>query len=946
MPKSTVRSAIRGVLATGIAVGLSLNAQAQTSSTGQPASLGELTVIGQPAQPLDISSATPVLTINRAEINATGLKTVDEVLQRLTIAGSAPNATFNFGSTGATNVDLRNLGSERVLVLVNGRRWATSLDGNVDLTTIPLAIVDHIEILKAGDSARFGSGAIAGVINLVTRDRFSGAEASAYYGQYIEGSHHDGTVQTYDFTLGTASDRGSLVANASYFRQEPIFAGDRDISAFPRYGTGVTRGSGTTSQGRFTLRDPATGEVSDLTVKEGTPGTSLSDFRPFNPLTDFYNFQTANYLLAPSQRTGLYLQGRYELLPELTLHTTMFYEDRESNHHFGPSEVKIGANTAFPISISASNPYNPFGYDLTATGSNPTLLSFSRQLTETGGRLFEESVGTYYFEGGFGGQLPGAANALAWDVSYIFNKSQLDSLSHDLINTQKLANALGPVSDCPGTTDPDCVPLNVFGGQYQGGTITPAMLDYITYTGHRSILSRMRDVTARVSGPIIDLPAGPMAFEAGYEHREVDGSDVPDSVSAAGNSFGDFESPASGGFQVNAAYAGVNVPLLADLPFARALEVDLAARHADFDTFGTINASRAGLRWQPTTSWVVRANWSEDFRAPTVREMFGGTSVATENLADPCSGTTSGSVAAACTAAGVPAGYVQPNAPIRTVTGANPNLKPETSISRGLGFVFTPAALPALNLNVDYWKIEVDDTIAQLDPEQVLLGCYQAGEPAFCGQVQRAPSGAITEIRALQTNTGSVLTEGFDAGINYVLTTDRFGQFAFDWQTTYLRNYKETVTHFGNSGSEPIVTRRAGQEFGRLAGFPRFRSNFDVDWAFGNWSVDWLVRYISDMSEQCSDRYDGTSLSLTNLGLCAYPNFADNHLSRNKLGAATYHDVRASYNFAAANTTVSFGVRNLFDKQPPVSMTAGSSFETTIYPIPGRFPYVSVESRF
>ncbi|HET7570172.1 MAG TPA: TonB-dependent receptor [Gammaproteobacteria bacterium] len=925
-------------------------AHAATPAASTTPEVGRLTVTGHPLQPFALENATPVLTIDHADIEATGLKTVEEVLARLTIAGAATNATANFRGTGETNVALRNLGSERVLVLVNGHRWMTSLKGDVDLSTIPLAIIDHIEIYKGGHSARFGSGAITGVINLVTRRNFSGVEASAHYGEYVEGGHHDGTTEAYSFTIGTGSDRGHVVLNGSYFNQEPVFAGDRAISAVPRYGTGTTRGSSTTSQGRFIVRNPNTGEIMDLTVKSGQPGTSLADFRPFNPITDHYNYQLANYLLAPSQRTGLFAQGSYQLLPNVRFYSTMAYDNRVSHHRFGPSEIDIGADTAFPISISASNPYNPFGYDLTASGPNATLLSFSRQLTESKARYFSEDVDTYYFTGGFSGHLPGKLGSIGWDVNYVFNKSQFNSLRNHLINTNKLAQALGPASDCPGGADPDCVPLNVFGGQYNGGTITPAMLDYISYTGHHSMLSHLREYNARLSGPIVDLPAGALSFEVGYQHRDIDGADVPGGVTAAGNSFGDFGEPASGGYSVNAEYVGLDVPLLAELPLVRKLELNLEARHASFDTFGTVNAGRAGLRWQPTDDWLVRAHWSKDFRTPTIREMFGGKSVGAAAITDPCSNytatTTPSGVAAACAAAGVPASYVQSESRIRTISGANPALEPETGKSEGFGVVFSPSAVPALIVSIDFWKIEVDNRVMQLDPEQLLLGCYGAGEASFCADIDRSGAGAIATVHNLRTNIGSVVTDGIDAGVSYVFQPTAFGQFSVDWRTTYLHEFTETLTGYGASGAKPIVTERSGQEFGRIAGFPLFRSNLNVNWTLGRWSVDWLVRYLSDMSEKCSDRYDGTPLSLTNLGLCAYPDLENNSLSRNKLGATTYHDVQVSYDFLPANLRLTFGVRNVFDKQPPVSMTASSSFDTNLYPIPGRFPYVSVEARF
>ncbi|HET7369312.1 MAG TPA: TonB-dependent receptor [Gammaproteobacteria bacterium] len=930
-----------GLLATGAG-------HAAAPATEPPTQFGEISIIGSPVQPPEITGATPVLKINREEIAATGLKSVGEILQQLTVAGSATNTTFNFRATGETNIDLRNLGSERVLVLVNGRRWVTGLDGNVDLNTIPLAIIDHIEIYKGGDAARFGSGAIAGVINLVTRRNFTGAQASAYIGQYYENGHRDGRTEAYSFTIGASSDKGNLVFGASYFDQEPIFGGDRAISAVPRYGTGITRGSSTTTQGRFRIINPATGELMDLTVSEGQPGTSLSDFRPFNTLTDRYNFAPANYLLTPSERTGLYVQGIYELAPAVLFHSSVVYNHRQSEQRVGPSEIKIGADTPFPISISASNPYNPFGYDLTATGNHANFLGYSRQVSELGPRYFNEDVDTYQFSGGIAGHFGDEADAIGWDLSYIYNRNDMGILAHNLLNAAHIARALGPVDECgPGSAHPRCVPLNLFGGQYHSGTITPAMLDYIAYTGHRRVISTMHDYLAHLGGPIVDLPAGPLTFAFGYEHRIENGRDVPDSVTAAGNSFGDFESPAEGGYSVDSEFLGIEVPLLADVPAAEQLNISLQARHANFDTFGSVNAERAGLHWEPAEEWLVRAHWSKDFRAPTIREMFGGSGVGAPLLDDPCTNyPASPAVATACAAAGVPAEYAQTDPTIRTVSGANPNLQPETSFSRGIGVVFEPSGGPALQVSIDYWRIQVDNAIAQLDPQQILNGCYVGDILGYCKQIQRANSGAIKNVDNRMTNAGSVLTAGFDTGVRYNFPATPVGLFTVDWRTTWLRQYKETLTQYTASGANPIVTRRAGQEFGGPGGFPLVRSNLFLNWQRGDWSADLLVRYISDMTEKCSDSFDGTPLSFTALGLCAYPNETNESLSRNKLGATTYVDIRASYDLGLFNSTLSFGVRNLLDRHPPVSYTASGSFDHTIYPVPGRFPYVSVEARF
>lgn len=942
-------------IALTMAMPVTAAAQAAQTTDDSVTALGKVTVTGMMTPSIDVSPTAPVLTVSRAQIDATGLKSVQDVLTQLTVAGTSQNLSDNFGGTGKTTVELRHLGSERVLVLVNGRRWATSPDGDVDLTTLPLAIVDHIEVLKGGDSARYGSGAMAGIINLVTRQDFKGVQARAYAGEYMKGGQHDGKTQAYDFTIGSTSDRGSVLLNASRYSSGTVRDLDRAISAVPRYGTGTTRGSSTLAAGNFILRDPITGKATPyLTIKPGASGTSPSDFGPYDTKHNLFNYQGNNYLLSPSETNGLYAQADYNITPDITFYTSVLYQKRQSHQTSGPSEIKIGADSDLSVNISASNPYNPFGYDLNSTGTDPNLLLYKRQLSETNGRQFRQDVDTYYFTGGFAGQLPGPLDKLHWDVNYTFNKSNFNSLRQGLVNAPLFEYALGAADQCPSALRPQCVPLNLFGGE---GSITPQMLDYLIYTGQRSITNQMRNYTARVDGPLFDLPAGPLALTLGYEYRQVDGSDVPDaisqtepqSLSPAGNLFGDFQSPASGGYNVSAAFVGLNVPLLADLPFAKQLDLDLAQRHADFNTFGSINASRASLNWQPTSEWLVRANWSKDFRAPNIREMYGLSNNGATATADPCSQyTASGvapNVAAACAAAGVPADYTQLDNLLPTLTGANRNLQPETSMSRGLGVVFSPSAIPSLEVNADYWRIKVHNTIATLDPLQILRGCYAADQSAFCAAITRAADGAIRRIDDRITNTGSVETDGLDVGIKYVLPSTGIGRFGVNWQTTYLRNYTETLTNFGPGASAPIVTERAGHEYGSAGGYPLFRSNLNLSWALGNWSANWIVRYTSDMSEECNDRTGG-ALSLTNLGLCSYPNEANNKLSRNRIGAATYHDAQVNYDFASAGTTVTFGIRNVFDKDPPVSMTASDSFDTHLYPIPGRFPYLSVQVGF
>ncbi|MGH8306892.1 MAG: TonB-dependent receptor domain-containing protein [Gammaproteobacteria bacterium] len=926
-------------------------ALAETPDVSQPVELGKIAVTGSAVsvpKPTSVKPIGPIQIISRQQIKASGLTSVGDILARLTIMGSGTNTAFNFGANGETCINLRNLGCDRVLVLVNGRRWPALITGEVDMNTIPLAVVDHIEVLKSGASAQYGSGAMAGVVNIVTKSDFNGSEASAYFGEYVEGGERDGQTQMYEFTHGMTDANSSFVFNASYTDQRPIVGGDRAITAFPSFGTGVSRGSSVTSQGRFIFIDPNTNQREDLTVITGTPGTSPADFRPFNPATDLYNYATINYLLTPSKRTGLYVQGSYDFNDNIGGHYTALYNDRRSEQQEGPAEFSIGSQGANPISVSATNPYNPFGFDLTATGASPNLLLLAYQPVEIGPRLINEDSQTFYFDGGLDGSFELAAHPFTWSVNAIVNRNTMTTLDGPELNLVNVANALGPVSNCgPGTANPSCVPLNLFSGQYNGGSITPAMANYITYTAQQYLETNQHDYTANISTPLVQLPAGPLQATLGYEYLNETGLDQPDALAAVGESSAGTNPPISGGYHANAGSLALSVPILANVPLAKLLSLDAVTRHSNYSSFGSINSNLAALHWFVNDQVALRASWSQDFNAPSMADLFTASVAGTASVADPCSNYQSkgGTIAANCMVAGVPISYTQVNPDVPSTSGRNPNLQPETSTSRTLGATVTPWQELPLSFNVDYFKIEVNNAIGSLNPQNVLNGCYISSLPNYCGFISRNASGAISNLQNGDFNLGTLLTEGVDFGTRYSLQTQRSGTFDFNWQVTWVKLFTQTQPNQADP-SAPIITQLAGTETGRpKGGYPKFKSKLDARWTYGSWQTLWSVHYISDLIEFCSDRFDGTPQSLTNLGLCTYPNYTNNALSQNKMGAATYHDVQVKYAFADNKTTLTIGILNVFDKQPPVSHSIGS-FDPTVYPIPGRFPYVSLSHSF
>ncbi|MGA9854901.1 MAG: TonB-dependent receptor [Gammaproteobacteria bacterium] len=944
---------------------------ATTHSAPSIAQLGKVMVSGEavpkPA-PTSLKPLGPIQIITNQQIQATGLTSVADILSRLTIFGNGINTTANFGANGESCINLRSLGCNRVLVLVNGKRWPSLITGEVDMNTIPVAIIDHIEILKSGASAEYGSGAMTGVVNIVTKANFNGTEASAYFGQYQDGGERDGNTSMYEFTHGTTTEKSSSIFNASFTDQQPITKGERAITEFPNPGTGVTRGSGVPLQGIYEFLPPSTSPLysngmcppngqgvpfCDLTIIPGTPGTSISDYRPFNASTDSYNTSTVNYLQTPQKRTGLYDQGTYQFNDHISGHYTALYNDRRSQQQGGPAEATVGTQGNVQDNIPADQPYNPFGFALNSTGPDANLVLLGNQPVETGLRYWNEDSQTFYLNVGLDGDFDLGSHPFSWSVDGTDNRNTMSTTDGPEINLQRWALALGGPSECgPGSPNPTCVPLNMFGGpSYNGGAITPAMWNYVSYTASSYLQTDEKDWSAHISTPIVQLPAGPLQGTLQYDYQNDSGQFTPDALAAIGDSTlgtspgANSGPPISGGYHMNAGSLIFKVPILADVPGAKFLSLDAATRYSNYNIFGSNRSSLGALHWTVNDQLAFRASWSQDFNAPTIEELFSAQVPGSTSVVDPCSNyqTTGGVVAANCAAAGVPTNYSQLNVPVTTTSGANPNLQVETSTSRTVGATWQVSQSVPLTFTADYFKIEIDNAIGSLTPQNILSGCYVSGASNLCSLITRNASGAIINLDTGNVNLGTLLTEGLDFDTNYVLTTQSAGTFNFDWMTTWVKLYTQTTPNFSNP-SQPIIQQLINEQV-KGAGYPRFKSFLTANWSYGGWQLQWQLQYIGNLLEACSDKYDNTALSFTNLGLCSYPNYQNNALSTNKIGAATFNNFQASYNLDGTGTKLIFGVNNIFDKEPPISHISGG-YNTTLYPIPGRFPYISISQTF
>jgi iron complex outermembrane recepter protein len=946
-----------------VRLALTLGAVGGIAATSAPAfaqdqddaeELETITVVGSRIKRTDIETSQPVFVIEREDLQKTGLVSVGDVLQKLTTSGQTLNTTYNNGGDGSTLVDLRNLGANRTLVLVNGRRWVSTLAGSVDLNTIPVAVIERVEVLKDGASAIYGSDAIAGVINITTRDTYDGAEASAYIGENEEG---DGRQEAYDFTIGSSTDRASVVLNAAYVKQEPIFAGSREISAVPTFGFGGNNvnvgASSTTPFGRFGFGPTGgrlpNGAAGTLTLIPGRPGTSAADFQPFNLSTSGFNFAPDNYLSTPQERTSLYAQGRYNITDNVSFNTSVLYNERRSEQFLAAMPFVFGTagSGLARFSIPATNVFNPFGVEVTrAQFRNRTQF-----------RQFQQDVDTFYFGAGFDGAFDLWDRSFSWDVNYIYTDNEEHDITLGLFDLNRLRVGLGPsfrnaqgVPTCGTAAAPiaGCVPLNIFNGP-EG--FTREMVDFASFTAQDNLYKKLYNYTANVTGDLFELPAGPFSFAAGYEYRRESGYDLPDALIASGASTGNIRQPTSGGFSLDEFYAEFNIPILKDLAFAEIFEISIAARYSDYSNFGDTTNPKFGFRWKPFADLLVRGNYAEGFRAPAITELFLGNSDTFPNLFDPCSASQNptGDVLARCRGGfggivGTPAGYEQTNTQIRITFGGNPNLAPELATSKTLGLVYSPSWLEGLDVYLDWYNIEIIDAIGTRTGQFIADDCYVTGNLSSCSLITRAPNGDILDLFAGAGNLpGGTETEGYDLTVNYRFDTE-FGKFNINWDTAY-------VSYYGDVGQPEFneVLPNGDISFGNLAGvsfdrglqFHRIKSAITTNWQYGDWGATLGFRYLSDLDEDCSlPVFFGRPELCSNQN--GSPQFVD---GENNIDDTWYTDLQATWD-TPWNSRIAAGIRNLTDEDPP---EAYNTFANTFHPeydIPGRFWYVQYTQRF
>jgi iron complex outermembrane receptor protein len=959
---NSLRYAVHCVLLASAATALpALPALAQeTDSAARP--IEEVVITGSRIRRVDEETASPVFVMDQSTIANTGVQTLGDLMMRVpAISGAATNPQVNNGGgTGESNVELRGLGAQRTLVLLNGRRinvlGANGTTSAVDINMIPINMIERVEVLKEGAGAVYGSDAIAGVVNFITKKNFDGADINVEYGRTGES---DGEHQSASLTLGSSGEKLSIMFGVNYNKQESVSAADREFSkaALYLYGGAISEGgSSRTTVGRIRLptgsplRDNGVFGTPDepctsLARNTGASG-AVADAANYHCFTggDLYNYQPYNLLITPSERSAFFTMLNYKINDNVEAYGEVLYSRTTAG--FNLASLPFDAN-ADDVIISAQSFYNPFGFAFGGVeGTNPNLqtrlesLGSRRSEAET-----ESTIGNLGLRGKFG------ASSWEWDAgAQLGHMGQDINISGYLLGPQ-LAQALGPSFldaatgqvTCGTASAPiaGCTPINIF--NIEDPAQIAALRD-ISTNYRTDYVYESQGYSLNANGELFDIPGGAVLMAVGAEYR-TQRADFETDVLTRGEPplylscllaqetcTGDSHAK----YNVREVYTEFFFPILKDLPGVQALNLTAGVRYSDYslDSIGDDTNAQFKVEYRPISDLLVRASYAQVFRAPTLLDLSKAPSQDSPTFNDPCTGLTDAAVAAnpnlALACQGVPrdGSFSQPNSQITGLIVGSPDLKPETGDVVTFGVVYDPQFLEGLSVSVDYWQYKIEDLITALDPNFASDQCVQTGNPDFCSLQFRYPStsnnaGLHQVFVEPIVNLGKLETDGIDFGVKYALRDTAAGSFNVSLDVTKINSYENTPS----PGATPVeIAGTFDRQFGNYA---KWRGLLGIGWAMGGFDGLVSLRYIHSLQ---IDGPDG--------GLVGEPPL--------DIGSMTYIDATFGYTFPT-DTKIQVGGINLNDKQPPIMFqnnVTNANTDVSTYDLLGRRWYVSLSQKF
>jgi len=952
---------------------------AQDQDQQDTTDIGTVVVTGSRIARPNLESTTPVLAIGQEAFEALGLENIADLASALpqfspAFGASRTQSTFSGAATSGLNTaNLRNLGSLRSVVLINGRRAPSGspTSTSVDFNMIPTANIERIEVLTGGAAAVYGADAVAGVINIITKKNFEGLELGLSYGASDEGDNENPSGHL--MLGGSFNDKGRGLLTAQFDKQGQVSCADRFLCAEDFFWNnpaaapirGPAAYSGVGQSGRFFIP----GVAGSYTRR----GDSITSLIPFDVPTDGYNRNGARDIAIPTERIMLSAEGEYELGGGARAFAEFSYGQAETDSAFeghpfqsqqAGSLVGGGPGVAgLQASIPMNNPFIPQAYRDAYNTANPGGNPAVDQLTWwqrfnffglRGASNDRETVrGVLGLAGEFG-SLGGFGSDFTWELSHVYGRHQLESSTEGFVGTDRLFNSLRVEQDpnAPAGTyrciDPaaraiGCTPVNPF------QPYTQQMIDYLSVAAGQRGTSELQDTQAVLSGSLFELPAGPLQAALGVERRVFSGNLDYDEVISQGLVSGNqiLDTPFAE-IETNEIYIETLVPLLRDRPGAHMLSVEGAYRVSssdyveeseDYDTW------KFGLEWAPIEGLKFRGMKARAVRVPTPGELGGGGQTFGV-VNDPC---TAARIAAAndpvrtanCAADGVAANYAPPIVVEQGVAGffvGNPTLAPETATTLTYGLVWTPSFAPGLELTVDRFQIEVDGFVNTVGRQTIADACYDTADRQFCNLIQRGTNpvvpGATYVLNAVNDSTDNLSSydiAGIDVEARYSFALGslwgseaNYGKMGVNLLAT-MYDKAETIARPGAD-----VLDLLGFAGGSTSdqGFLKRQAILNLSYDRERVHANWHTRYIGATEMTPFDE--------------TFP----------EISAHMYHDVRLSFDLdGRGDSQIYAGVTNLFDKEPPffASGTSGTQALDTIpayYDVFGRSFYAGTRIRF
>ena len=944
------------------------------------------------------SVATPLATMDREAIEDAGIGSLADILidelPQLAEGFSNSNSQSSVSGTGLSTVDLRNLGTNRTLTLIDGRRTVSnSYSGNyISLSTIPSGMVQSVEVITGGASAAYGSDAIAGVVNIITQKDKEGFSFKARGGESTEGGAKELGLDL-DFGSSFNDDRGYMFFSTSYDKDWGLTFDDRDRAQQQDswdYDEELMCNLMQTEDGDQCMRDITKADWRSLS--DSIPGgvfdesSSTKDNAGYWYNSDGYQGDTWKeerdgintnqfvMLKVPDEKASAAIKVDYDLTDDVMFYGQLQYSyNRSINHKAPESEDECDKIVTRDLDtgefgedcigrIPANNPYM---HPEIADQASSKGVKWDRNFAEVGNIINDNTRTTIRSWAGLQGTM--FDGDWDWDLSAGYGKFNQEQVRSNELYVANVRNALDVVSDGNGgyqCADADamaagCVPLNMFGE----GSISPEAADYIRANPEINTEIEQVNVLGYIAGDLFEMPAGKVSSVFGFEYRK-DSQDVSTNVPEGGVTF-NYVPDFKGAISVSEVFAEAAFPLLRDVVGAKSLTAEVSGRigQYDLDNVDVVQSYKIGLVWEAIEGYAFRANWSTAQRAPTITEAMSPPRGDYDSFDDICDGVTATSAGRAddnCRKdAGVMAtinadGVFEDDNNGYSPNVGNPDLFEETAETFTLGLTMAPAFLEDFRLAIDYYDISIEDAITSFGNEDILEFCYDSSleygdDNSFCNDVSRDPDGQITGVMQRVYNQDEIRTSGVDVAAAYSLDLDTYGRFKFKLDWVHVLSHEETKT--APDGQYTIDYTGSLSE-----GIFEDKVTASTTWYKDGWRVRWSMKYKSGVNSSQSrneDFYGTDGIFATYEANCAADASAcvDNPEAPYQLALPSYvrNDVSVSYTMDIASEgdlRLFGGVNNIFDNNGPFILGGKGIYDSQYGGGKGRFIYAGAEISF